>query len=306
MKLMIRYLVGIVALSAFTSVFAEPCLDNFTADGGLLAGKTYKTWAVLPGVRPQDAFVRAYAFTAENGFTVLSSDKEAGVISATQSISYGKGKTVPLTLTIRGEGDGTRISISYATSVGLISPEDAIKRHFCMTMSAAADQSKGTAGAATTVGVGSDQARSASPQRPTAPRGYAELSPEQHQAISKELNKVAPTPQIRQLVQEASPAIAAFVERVSCLADLSGASALNEFAAPGASLNTLFFTGTMHNTQYHNKATCMTVSRVQGWFAPAANALRFEVLYKADDSGETVKMTHETVRQPDGTWLFTH
>ena len=59
------------------------------------------------------------------------------MISAAKSVSYGKGKTVPLTPALHPEGDRTRLSMAYATSGGLQSPEDAVKRHVCMTMAAA-------------------------------------------------------------------------------------------------------------------------------------------------------------------------
>ncbi|HEX8610292.1 MAG TPA: hypothetical protein VF800_03320 [Telluria sp.] len=51
-----------------------------------------------------DAISRVMACTAVNGFTVLSSNKEAGVICAAQSVSYGSGKTVPLRITAHASG----------------------------------------------------------------------------------------------------------------------------------------------------------------------------------------------------------
>ena len=91
------------------------------------------------------------------------------------------------------------------------------------------------------------------------------------------------------------------------MVDYTGASAVNVFAAPAAVgvVGTLNGIRPMTRTPYHNKASCLTVTRVQGWMAPARNALRFEVVYTADDSGEAVKSRHEWVRQPDGTWLTT-
>ena len=141
---MIRSLVYAALILATANAAAEQCLDNFSSDGNIITGRTYKTWALISGLRQQEAFPRAYAFTADHGFTVLSANKEAGVISAAQSVSYGNGKTVPLTITFREEVGGTRISISYATSVGLFSPEDAIKNHFCLTVAAASGGVKDT------------------------------------------------------------------------------------------------------------------------------------------------------------------
>jgi len=288
--------VGFVLVTA-NAIAAEPCLDNFTADGNIFTGRTYKTWAIVPGVRPEEAFPRVYAFTAENGFTVVSSNKEVGVISATQSVSYGKGKTVPLSVTLREEGADTRITISYATSGGLASPEDAIKRHFCLTIAAASEKTKVPNPAS------APQAGAAPPVQHSSLRGYATATSEQQQAIERAIPKTAPNERIRKLVTEASPAIAVFIERLSCLANSTGARALNEYAAPGTNFASRGYP--MVNTHYHDRSACMTVLRVQGWNAPANNALRFEVVYKADDSGETVKETHEAIKQPDGVWLFT-
>lgn len=281
---------------------AEPCKDNFTAEGNFLTGKTYKTWAVLPGVRQDDAFARAYAFTVGNGFTITSSSKEAGAISAQQSVSYGKGKSVPLGIVLQTEGSDTRIAISYATSGGLVSPEDAIKRHFCMTIAASAT---GSSSAAPQTAASAAPASPDGGQTHAAMRGYAMATSAQSQAYKDEVGKNIGNAKMRPLVTEAAPAIATFVGQLACLTDPSGASALNAYAAPGVDLQNRYVgLRPMRLAKYHDKGSCMSVARVHGWKSPANNALQFEVLYKADDSGETAKLQHEAIRQPDGTWLF--
>ena len=287
-----------------TSIFAaDLCAENFSTSGNMLTGSTYKTTATVQGVRRQDAFSRALAFTAENGFTIISSDKEVGVISAAQSISYGKGKTVPLNVVLSDAGADTRISISYATTPGMFSPEDAIRRHFCMTVAAAADTTKAISAPAVMV---APNPLPFTPKRST-PKGFAVVSADQQQAISREISKLVPKDAVGKLATDAAPAIASFVERLSCLIDYTGTSALNEYAAPGVNYFSSMYGGPLRPmaTQYHDKNFCMTVVRVQGWKAPAKNALNFEVTYKADDSGEVKKIEHEAVKQPDGIWLFT-
>ncbi len=294
-----RFLYAAFFFVTSNAMATDPCLDNFSSDGNILTGRTYKTWALLPGLRQQQAFPRAHAFTAENGFTILSGNQEAGVISAAQSVSYGNGKNVPLTITFREESGGTRIAISYATSGGVFSPEDAIKRHFCLTVAAAAGGVKDVNAMET------PQAVIAPSSTRVAPRGFAFATAEQQNAIGQELSKPLPNEKVRQMVKNAAPAIAVFVEHIACLADASGASALDEYAVPGGTLgNAYIMLRPMRSAQYHNKAACMTVSRIQGWNAPANNALRFEVVYKADDSGEVNKLTHEAIKQPDGAWRF--
>ena len=293
---------ALLTANAAAAAAAEPCLDNFVADGNMLTGRTYKTSALISGVRSSDAFNRAYAFTAENGFTVLSASKEAGVISAAQSVSYGKGKSVPLTVTLKEEGGNTRVSLSYATTGGVMSPEDAIKRHFCMTIAAAA-QAATQLGAAQPSPV-AELPTAAATTRPTM-RGFAMVTPEQQQALRREVSKSVPNDPLRALVADATPAIIAFIDKTACLADYTGASALNEHAAPGVDLGSYYTSmRPMRGMQYHNKAACLTVTRIHGWSAPANNALKFEVIYRVDDSGETNKLAHEVIRQSDGTWLF--
>lgn len=61
----------------------------------------------------------------------------------------------------------------------------------------------------------------------------------------------------------------------------------------------------MTSTKYHDKSACLTVLRIQGVTAPALNALRFEVVYLAEDSGESNIQQYELVKQPDAQWLVT-
>ncbi len=286
---------ALLTLAGLSAVAAEPCLDNFTSEGSFLTGQTYKTTAILNGVNPQDAYIRAYAFTSEKGFTVTSTNKEAGIIAAAQTASVGTDRAIPLTISLQPDSAGTKAMIVYTTLAGQMSPQDAIKKHFCATFAAASEVTRGGGAAQPT------------PQRPIAistPRGYAPITPEQQAAIGKELSKVMPSPQIKSSVAEAAPTIARFVERLGCLADNTGASALSEFAASEVNLGYTLFRP-MRETPYHNKGACLTVIRVHGWRAPANNALQFEVVYKAEDSGEGAKSSHEVVRQPDGIWLFT-
>jgi hypothetical protein len=192
----------------------------------------------------------------------------------------------------------------------MISPEDAIKNHFCKTIAAA---TAGTAAPGATAVGGAAQSAVTTPHpniaktQRTTPRGYAVVTAEQQLAVKQALTKNIPSESVRALVTEASPFISTFIERVACLVDYTGAGALNEYAAPGVSFKLTYgdLQGhPMRYAPYHDKAACMTVSRIHGWIAPANNALRFEVIYKADDSGETAKLTHEAIKQPDGEWLF--
>lgn len=292
-----------IAFSLFTCIAqaGEPCLDNFSSSGNLLIGKTYKTQVPLTNISPQEAFEGALQFTANNGFAILSSDRSAGVISAAQANSRGNGKNVPLSIVMKADGSNTLLAMSYATPAGVHSPEDAIKKHFCATATAAANSSRTPAPSSV-----------AAISQPTQRKGYAVISPEQKTSIETEWAKNIPNESIGERASQAKSNAGLFLERLSCLSDyagieplMAGTSALNEFAAPNTNFSQVAITlRPMRDARYHDKKLCMTVARISDWKSPANNALTFEVLFKADDSGETKKLRIETIRQTDGAWLF--
>ncbi|MEI7870389.1 MAG: hypothetical protein WCI11_21135 [Candidatus Methylumidiphilus sp.] len=104
---------------------------------------------------------------------------------------------------------------------------------------------------------------------------------------------------------ESSPVIADFITINSCITGYDG-SQLNRYAAPVKLYPNNNYNGApIPQMRYHNKTSCATVLRVQGWKMPARNALQFEVSYISDTSGEVVKGSYEVVKQPNGEWLFT-
>lgn len=123
-----------VSLNSFA---AEQCETNFTKEGSFFKGKTFKTWAEIEGVSSTDAFKKIYQHIAKDGWKISSSDKEMGIISAGQDVSYGNGKTAPLNVIIEESGENSKVSISYSISGGVSSPEKAVIESFCKTIAAA-------------------------------------------------------------------------------------------------------------------------------------------------------------------------
>jgi hypothetical protein len=135
---------SIYLLSAFTLLSAqafgdaEQCKTNFSKEGSFLSGTTFKTWAEVEGVEPADAFKKVYLHTVKDGWKITSSDKEMGIISAAQDVSYGNGKTAPLNIIVeKSSSNGSKISITYSLSGGVKSQEKAVIDSFCNTVDAA-------------------------------------------------------------------------------------------------------------------------------------------------------------------------
>lgn len=281
---------------------AASCDDNFTVTGNFLTGKTYKTWADVPDQSINSAFTPIASFTRNNGFKILESDKERGSIAAVQAVSYANGKKIPLDIAIEPITGGVKVSMIYITPMGVTSPEDATKAHFCKTIAAAASQ-ENISENKNTLSPAVISNKSAVTNKSQI--GVIAISPEQADQIKKETEKKTTDAKLRALIADAAPTIQEFIGKFSCLAATNDFPKLSRmftiYAAPGKYLVPI---PPMNQTPYHNKNTCLNVARIQAWQAPALNALKFEVVYLAEDSGESTKTNHEMVRQPDGVWLF--
>lgn len=107
------------------------CVRNFTYDGSFRAGRTFRSRAFVRNVRQADAMKRATRHIAQNGFQITSADSNYGVISASQTVSYGRGKTAPLSVSFDQEKGGLQMELSFSISGGLTTPVEAVQKFFC-------------------------------------------------------------------------------------------------------------------------------------------------------------------------------
>jgi hypothetical protein len=114
------------------------CAQNLTFNGSFLAGRTYKSHAFIKGVSKNTAMQRAARYTMNDGWSITNTDQSLGIISASQTVSFGQGKTAPLNIGIEAKNNGVNVSMSYSTSGGVTSPLESIRNHFCSTMEAIA------------------------------------------------------------------------------------------------------------------------------------------------------------------------
>lgn len=151
----------------------------------------------------------------------------------------------------------------------------------------------------------SPSAGTAAPSISTAGKSApgAQISREQEQTILQSLATKNSNTALNQAVAEASQNISGFIKISSCQNTYGRGSRLNIYGAPGRDFS--YADGVMMSMPYHDKSRCLSVLRLQGWDMPAKNALRFEVVYVSDSSGESQKRNHELVKQPTGEWLFT-
>ena len=135
----------------------------------------------------------------------------------------------------------------------------------------------------------------------------ARITPAQQSRIAQALKDGNTDPKAAAAVNQATPKMRAFIERLSCIKQYNdgGSAVLQGMAAPDVSFK--FFVPPMNSTRQHNKSSCLTVASVV--LKPAAtktgDALQIKVSFLAEDSGETTTSNHEINKNNKGVWWFT-
>jgi len=112
------------------------CAQNFTYDGSFWKGRKYKTNVIMKKVSKKTAMTRASRYLLKDGWTIANSNNELGIISASQTVSFGQGKTVPLNISIEPKKTGIKVDITFATSGGVTAPLESIVSQFCSVVEA--------------------------------------------------------------------------------------------------------------------------------------------------------------------------
>ena len=104
-------------------------------------------------------------------------------------------------------------------------------------------------------------------------------------------------------VDEAIPYIEKVVNIHRCIKDFDSIRFLNIYAVPGVQLVGISnFPNSDAFMKYHDHNKCVSIRTLDEWQMPALNALRFRVVYIADDSGETVNFGYLFKKMDDGSW----
>lgn len=133
----------------------------------------------------------------------------------------------------------------------------------------------------------------------------ARITPEQVAKVDSSLTVKIDDSRISTAIQEASGNIKEMVKITACFTGISQQrnSPYTKYGAPGSGNH--LDASPMYLLKYHNKTYCLDVVRIHGWKMLANNALEFEVILHAEDSGEGGRVRAIIVKQPSGEWLFT-
>jgi hypothetical protein len=125
----------LASLSLSSAAFAaDPatCEANFTGKGGFMSGKQFVSWQEYPKTKQLDLFKKVYAAVLKQGkFQVTTSDKDLGTITATQSVTAGGGKTIPVNIMVESNDSGSKVTANMTVPGGLMASGKEIKKLLC-------------------------------------------------------------------------------------------------------------------------------------------------------------------------------
>ncbi|MGW8142282.1 hypothetical protein SAMN05428950_11429 [Sphingomonas sp. OV641] len=139
----------------------------------------------------------------------------------------------------------------------------------------------------------------------TAP-SLAQPTPAQAQAVDRAF-ATAPAP-LKADVTAALATLRPYVVTLMCVQDDMATRGLIEKFV-GSRGTTMFngWSGAMSSAKrmrHHDVAGCLSVTRIQNWRRIAVNEFAFNILFTADDSGESYLWQSKVHKEPDGTWLI--
>jgi hypothetical protein len=138
------------AISISGSAWAQQspqCAGNYKQGGNYLLGRQFSTWGIVP-VSPDVAFRRIARAGVAAGLTLVSSDKDAGVLSFRQNnagtqtfVGNGQQVSIPWNVVIEPDGSGSKISVNKSTPPSYSVSKDFEIKSMCSVIdSAAKDQ----------------------------------------------------------------------------------------------------------------------------------------------------------------------
>jgi hypothetical protein len=81
---------------------------------------------------------RALTAVSKDGYQIVSQDKDTGIISATQSVSFGNGAAAPLIIVVEpSKTTGSKSTATFRIGAGQFAKAETVRSKLCEYLSAA-------------------------------------------------------------------------------------------------------------------------------------------------------------------------
>jgi hypothetical protein len=99
----------------------RPCAVNYTQKGTIWTSREFRTFEEFPSVPQGQAFELLASEFVSKGMTVSQLNKELGIITASPSVRFGDGETVPVNLLVKKlPSGGSRIEMVFLVGMGMM------------------------------------------------------------------------------------------------------------------------------------------------------------------------------------------
>lgn len=146
----------------------------------------------------------------------------------------------------------------------------------------------------------------AGPANAAAGPALAQPTPVQAAGVDKALGSAPAL--LKADVTAAMPTLRPYIVTLMCVQDDTATRGLIQKFV-GSRGTTMFngWSGSMSpgkRIQHHDMVGCLTVTRIQNWKRVVANEFTFDIVFTAEDSGESYLWKNVVHKEPDGTWLI--
>jgi hypothetical protein len=134
----------------------------------------------------------------------------------------------------------------------------------------------------------------------------AQPNPAQFAAVDKALGSAPAS--LKADVTAALPTLRPYIVTLMCVQDdMATRGLVEKFVRSRGTVMFNGWSGAMSpakRMRHHDMVGCLTVTRIQNWRRIAANEFAFDILFTAEDSGESYLWQNKVHKEPDGTWLI--
>ncbi len=131
----------------------------------------------------------------------------------------------------------------------------------------------------------------------------AQPNPTQSAAVDKALGSAPAS--LKADVTAALPTLRPYIVTLMCVQDdMATRGLVEKFVGSRGTVMFNGWSGAMSpakRMRHHDMVGCLTVTRIQNWRRIAANEFAFDILFTADDSGESYLWQNTVHKEPDGT-----
>lgn len=126
---------------------ARQCERSFTIQGTALGGRSFTSNIVVTGGSKEKIFDSLASQIALNGWTIVSSDRTTGIVSAQTSVAFSEGNTAPLSGVVAATPNGYMATLTLSTNIGEFASATTAKDQFCKMLEAVQQASRSVSAA---------------------------------------------------------------------------------------------------------------------------------------------------------------